>query len=205
MNAVDLSLCKSVMDYSQYFALVKQLAEQNQTSGLEQSAQRIQATRLNAQRMKRLTTTLELLPEIKMELSQTRNQWKWFILSEAWCGDGAQNIPVIAKIASFLPNVSLQILLRDENPEIMDAYLTNGSRSIPKLICLDDKNREVGTWGPRPQAIQQKVLELKKQNPTISHDDFLLQLHSWYAQDKGISLQQEIISLLKKWQNGSNG
>lgn len=123
-------------------------------------------------------------------------------MAETWCGDGAQNIPIIAKIAATSPNIKLTILFRDENPDIMNAYLTNGSKSIPKLICKDAQTKQdIGTWGPRPSDIQQMVLQFKSENPTASHEEFVKNLHLWYAKDKGVSIQKDFATLLPQWIN----
>ena len=58
-----------------------------------------------------------------------------------------------------MPGLELRIVLRDEHPEVMDRYLTNGSRSIPIVIALDEEFRELGHWGPRPRELQAWVME----------------------------------------------
>jgi hypothetical protein len=122
----------------------------------------------------------------------------WVMIVESWCGDAAQNLPIIAKLASLNPYIELMIILRDENPDIMDLHLTNGSRSIPKLIILDPVFKSLlKEWGPRPAAIQKMVKEYKLANPEVTHDEFVKNLHLWYAKDKGLSLEQDLLSLLE--------
>lgn len=191
---------KNPHSYDEYKKLVTEYAEKMTTSGVEQSPERIEATKLNAQRIKRIDKQTEISSEIKKALAAINQNWTWLILSESWCGDGAQNIPVIANIAALSENIKLKIIFRDENPEIMDAFLTNGSRSIPKLICINSENQNViGTWGPRPAKIQQMVKEYKAQYPNNSHDEFVKNLHLWYAKDKGESLQKDFVLVLKQW------
>jgi hypothetical protein len=124
----------------------------------------------------------------------------WVVLAESWCADAAQNLPVFAKIAEGNPNVKLRILLRDENPEIMNQYLTNGSKSIPKLICLDENLNELGTWGPRPKFLQDWLYE-NKTNPKMEMSELKEQFQIWYTKDKGQTLQKEMILLMKAWEN----
>lgn len=150
--------------------------------------------------MKRLDKQIEVSPAVAEALKKNDSKWIWILIAESWCGDGAQNAPVIAKIAEASANIDLKVILRDDNPEIMDAFLTGGSRSIPKLICVNSETQEViGNWGPRPHKIQQMVKEYKTQHPNASHDEFVKNLHLWYAKDKGESLQNDFAQLITRW------
>jgi hypothetical protein len=103
-----------------------------------------------------------------------------------------ENIPIIMKLAAENPLIQVHFLLRDENLHLMDQYLTNGGRSIPKLIALDTNTlEELFNWGPRPAAAQDLFLELKSQGL-----DYAEPIHAWYAKDKGQHAQKEIIDLL---------
>lgn len=197
---VDITKAKNAYPYEEYKALVIQLSENSQTTGTDPLPERIEATKMNAQRMKRIDKQFVPDEELKKLIENNKEEWIWLVLAESWCGDGAQNIPVIAKIAAISPNIKLKILLRDENPEIMDTYLTNGSRSIPKLICINaETHNEIGVWGSRPKTIQEMVKEYKTQNPDATHDEFVKNLHLWYAKDKGEALSKEFFNLLKEW------
>lgn len=197
---LNFSEIRNAYSYADYKNLVIAHAEKASTSGDEQLPERIEATKLNAQRMKRIDKQVELSKEIKDILENINIKWTWIVLVESWCGDGAQNLPVIAKIAEYSPNIELKIILRDENLGIMDAYLTNGSRSMPKLIAINSETKEeVGIWGPRPVKIQQMVKEYKAQNPESSHDEFVKNLHLWYAKDKGEAMQSDLLQLLSQW------
>lgn len=191
----------NMFTYNEYKNLVMECAEKRTTTGIEQSSERIEATKINAQRMKRIYKQVQLHDKIKALVNNNHLKLGWIVLAESWCGDGAQNIPIIAKIASLSPdNIELKIILRDENPELMDAYLTNGSRSIPKLICISSESgEEIGTWGPRPAKIQKMVKEYKAQYPNSSHDAFVRHLHLWYAKDNGEALQYDFEQLLAEW------
>src|ERR1051326_1487788 len=118
-----MSLTRS-FTYSSYRDLVAELAAKNSTTG-EPTPERIEATKLNAVRMKRIEKQVIVRKDLEELVKKIRSKWQWIVLAEAWCGDGAQNIPVIAKIASLNPNIELGIVLRDENPELMDRHLTN--------------------------------------------------------------------------------
>lgn len=188
--------------YNEYRKLVLDLAEKNETTGPEQSTERIHATKINAQRIRRIDKTIILNEELTFLIRSINRKWRWTVLVESWCGDGAQNVPIIAKIASLNENIELTFLLRDENLNIMDQYLTNGSRSIPILICTDiSSGIIIGTWGPRPAQIAEMVKIFKEEKPTVPHDEFVQHLHLWYAKDKGLSLQQDLISKIHLWKN----
>jgi len=85
----------------------------------------------------------------------------WMVLTEPWCGDSAFLLPVIAEAAQLTDNVTLRILLRDDNLDVMDQYLTDGSRSIPKMAAFSDDGEELFTWGPRPEGASQKFAALR--------------------------------------------
>jgi hypothetical protein len=178
--------------------MVIKYAEEYTTSG-EQLKERIAATLINAQRMKRIDKQCIINYNLHTLTSQINKKQKWLLISETWCGDSAQCVPVIAKIAELNENIKLEIIFRDEHLDVIDSFLTNGSRSIPKLISIDEETESVNfIWGPRPQAIQKKVLELKNSNNEITHDELVKNIHLWYAQDKTKSIQSEFIELLKK-------
>ncbi len=190
------------MPYAQYRNLIANLLENNQTTGPHQSASLIAYSRLNVHRMQRLEKTTELTEEILTALQTLSRKLIWLVLTEGWCGDASQNLPLIAMTAAASSGkIELKLLLRDENLEIMDAYLTNGGRSIPKLICLDAETlEELGTWGPRPAIIQARVMAHKANPQGISHEQLIETVHAWYAKDKTRQLQQEIAERLVEWQ-----
>lgn len=189
---------EKAMNYEQYLQLTEQLLQENRTTGDNHSPAMIEYTRLNDRRMKRLNKTV-VLDQLVMDRLNTLNKpWIWLILTEAWCGDAAQNIPVLAKMAEQNENIELKLILRDENPEVMDAYLTEGGRSIPKMICLTPELEEIGTWGPRPEPVQQMVRDFKKEENS-DYKVFLEKVQLWYARDKTMTMQAEMIPLLDEW------
>ena len=122
------------MDYDSYQHLMDTLVEQNKTTGNQQSESLINYTLLNQKRMTRLNKKVKLSEEQIKRIAAFDLPINWTVLTESWCGDAAQILPYINKIAKLNENITLTILLRDENLELMDQHLTNGSRSIPKLI-----------------------------------------------------------------------
>lgn len=184
--------------YTQYRELIDKLLAENKTTGTNHEPDLIEYTRLNMHRMLRMEKTVQLDDELVQVLLSVQTKMIWVVITEAWCGDAAQNLPGIVKMADASPLIDLKLILRDENLDVMDAYLTNGGRSIPKLIALDaDTLEEIGTWGPRPEQAQQLFLEMKKQE--LPFKEFAEKLHGWYAKDRSKALQNEFKVLLRKW------
>ena len=115
------------------------------------------------------------------------------VISEDWCGDAANTVPVLAGLAERVPGVEFRILPRDQYPTVMDRYLTNGSRSIPIAIGLDQNFRELGHWGPRPSELQAWVMANKD---TMPKDQRYAEARRWYARDKGHSTLREVLAAM---------
>lgn len=186
------------MSYNEYRELIDTLLAESKTTGTNHSEAMVEYTRMNAQRMRRVEKTTVLDDELVELMLSVQNKMTWVILTEAWCGDAAQTVPALVKIADASPLIEVKLLLRDENPELMDAYLTNGGRSIPKLIVLDAETmEEIGTWGPRPAPAQQLFMDLKAKE--VPYQEFVEQLHGWYGKDRSKALLQEFKQLIKSW------
>ncbi len=193
-KAIDLIKKYSYLEYQQY---VETLFKKNEATGTEQSQERLEATYLNIKRTSRLLKTAKINDQIKAELNSIKIKWKWILILEGWCGDGAQIAPYIYKTSSFSSNISLEIILRDENPEFMDNHLTNGTRSIPKLICFDNKkNLELVSWGPRPKEISLWVKSYKTAFPNGSSEEFKRNLHLFYHKNKGEAINNDLLDFI---------
>ena len=189
---------EKAMTFDEYDRLIDQVVAEGKTTGPNQSEELAQYTKLNQARMRRLFKTSELNESLLESVRNVKANWIWLILTEAWCGDAAQNIPTIEKIARENDRIKTLYLLRDENLELMDKYLTNGSRAIPKLICLDAETfEEIGTWGSRPQAAYDLFYSLKEQG--LEKTEIIEKIHRWYIEDNTQSLQTEFSGLLKTW------
>ncbi|WP_233897897.1 thioredoxin family protein [Tenacibaculum piscium] len=189
------SLAKGI-SYHEYRDLVKNLLEKGKSTGENQSEELLNYSVLNDKRMKRLDKTIKLTDEVLAKIKTVKAPQTWLVLSESWCGDAAQNLPVIHKMASENEQIQLKIVLRDENLALMDAFLTNGGRSIPKLIALDTNNEVIGTWGPRPEIATKMVADYKKEHGALDAE-FKESLQVWYNKNKGVNLQENLMSLLK--------
>ena len=191
------------MTYAEYIKLIDDLLLDGKTTGPIQSEAMFNYGKLNRQRTHRLEKTIVLSESLKQKARSVNRKMIWLIITEGWCGDAAQNIPAIEKIAAENPEkIETRYVLRDENLELMDAYLTNNARSIPKLIALDAETLEVlGTWGPRPQGAMNYFYEMKAQG--LEKPAMMEKIQRWYLQDKEQSIQIEFETLLENWTNES--
>lgn len=194
----------TIFNYTQYMNWIKVLVEENKASGDKQTPALISFTSLNLKRMQRLNKTIEIHNRILDVLVGLKQKQIWYVIAETWCGDCAQNLPIIGKIAEHSNGlIDLRIILRDENNEWMEKYPTNGSKSIPKLISFNTSGKDLFSWGARPEYAQQLLNKWKKNADNISWDDFEKELHLWYAKDKTQTIQNEFYELLSK-SNKSN-
>ncbi|MCC6372569.1 MAG: thioredoxin family protein [Bacteroidia bacterium] len=192
------SYLQQALNYSEYKQLIQTLFAQGKTTGHNQSAELIDYAKLNIQRMMRVEKTTQIGDSLKATLNKIKGNYIWLVITEGWCGDAAQNLPAFELIEKVCPKIELKLILRDDNPELIDRYLTNGSRSIPKLICFEKETlTELFVWGPRPQALQNKVVELVKEN--MPKEERGLFIQKWYNADKSASLQHEMHDLIEKF------
>lgn len=184
------------MSYSEYIDLVKEKVLLNSHTGPEPSESLNQYTVLNDTRMKRLEKTLKIPLEIEEKVKRVSTKQTWLVITESWCGDAAQTMPAMQKLASLNENINLKVILRDTHPSLMDAFLTHGTRSIPKLIALDeDQKKVVGTWGPRPSVASKMVLDYKTEHGKLT-PEFKKDLQVWYNKDKGQNTFYDLAKLL---------
>lgn len=186
------------MTFEEYIALIDRLLEEGKTTGADQSDPMVGYGKLNRQRMKRFDKTIKLNGLMIEQVRAVDRKMIWLILTEGWCGDAAQNVPVIEKIAAENPNIETCYILRDENLELMEKYLTNDARSIPKLIALDAETLEaLGSWGPRPQEAMLYSYEMREsgmESALIKEN-----IQRWYLKNKEQAIQGEFENLLKEW------
>lgn len=185
------------ISYADYRELVNELLSQKKTTGEDHSDAMLHYTKMNVQRMNRVDKTVTLNPDLLEGLKNLKKQYRFLVISEGWCGDAAQIVPVFNKVATAFPEkISLKFVLRDQNLPLIDAHLTNGGRAIPVLLVLDDAGQVLYKWGPRPKVLQSLLAAWKKE----STDMMLIaeQLHGWYAKDKTQSTQEELSALIQQ-------
>jgi hypothetical protein len=188
------------VSFSEYMSTLEKLVNSKGTSGPDQTEEKISATVINLQRMKRLIKEPLINDELHRKINSLSGKIKWLVITEAWCGDAAQNLPYIQQAANLnKKNIQLLLVFRDENPELMNCFMTHGTRSIPKLVCLNAETNEViCSWGPRPRLIQDRLEKYVMEHPQADKKEKMYQLHLNYFHDKGISLQTELIQLIEE-------
>ena len=190
------SLRKST-SYQEYRDLVRQLALDKATTGEAQTDALINYTMLNDRRMKRWDKTVKVSETVKEKISDFNKEVTWLVLTESWCGDAAHLIPVMNKLAALNDKIDFRVVLRDENEALMDQFLTNGGKSIPKLIMLDNATGEViDTFGPRPTAATKLVDDYKAEYGKLT-PEFKEDLQQWYNKDKGQSAIEDLVVLME--------
>ena len=183
--------------YSEYRKIIIDLLSLGKSSGNEQSDDLTQFSSLNETRMHRLDKTISISDNNIQQLNSLKNNYIWLVIAEGWCGDAAQIVPILNKMDLLAHTIEMKIVFRDENPELMNLFLTNGTKAIPKLIILDKKTLNVeANWGPRPKGALELITNYKeKQGKIDANAKTALQL--WYLHDKGISTQTEVTELMQ--------
>ncbi len=188
----------TAMEPSFFRDLLEQLVKEGRTTGDDQSEEMVAYTKLNLARTVRNEKTVKLLPELLEALAKAPKM-TWLVITEPWCGDSSQVLPVLVLMADAAPNIHIRVVLRDQHLDLMDHYLTHGGRSVPKLIATDLQGKELFNWGPRPQTAQDMVWANKElpEAQQLPKEEIYAKVHAWYAADKGVSIQKEILTLLK--------
>lgn len=195
-----MAITQEVIDngYTQasYLELFERLVEQEMTTGDNQSEAMVGYTKLNWQRLLRSQKTLKLPVDVQDDLKNLEGEYVLLVLTEPWCGDAANATPVFGVIDEQAPNVELRYILRDKHLGIMDEFLTNGTRSIPKAVILKKDSLDViGSWGPRPKKGFELLAEYK--SGSIEKEEFYKKLQRFYAKNKGEDTFREILEILK--------
>lgn len=195
-----LTIIKSALEksftYSEYRTFVSQLIKEGKSTGNDQSADLLHYSELNEVRMNRLEKTLKMDAEILAALQKINTKQTWLVIAEGWCGDVAQILPIIKLMSDSVDNIELKVVFRDENDTLMSEFLTNGAKSIPKLIILDEKLEIINHWGPRPEAAKNLILDYKAKHGIVD-EPAKIALQKWYLDDKGMTTMKEILAMLQ--------
>jgi hypothetical protein len=189
-----IEIPKKRYSYTDYKVLLESLLSEGKVTGDQQSESLLEYTKLNMHRLHRWEKTFSPNAVLAKRIAMIDKPMNWVIITEGWCGDAAQQVPVIEKLASLNPAITTHYVLRDDNPDFMNLFLTNGGKSIPVWICADENWEFQWKWGPRPNEAAQLLKQLKESGI----DDSLIkqELHGWYAKNKQVALQSEIEQLL---------
>ena len=184
--------------YLEYRKLMADLLKDGKSTAVEQTQERTHYSELNESRMRRLDKTMRITDENGAKLKALTKRYIWLVLSESWCGNAAQILPILHKMELESDGkIEMKLVLRDENETLMNHFLTHKGKAIPKLIVIDKETGSVvGDWGPRPQGAV-NLIEVYKAEFGSIYETVKANLQLWYLHDKGVSTQNEIILLLQ--------
>ncbi len=189
-------IAKSIL-FEDYLKAFEDVVETNIKLPEEKQIHNFKYYPLNLQRTQRILKQYIATDELLEAINTLDKPLHWLVITEPWCGDASQIVPVIANIAAASEGkIQLHLVYRDENLELIDQYLTNSGRAIPKLLQLDEEYNFLAHWGPRPVAAQQLVMSLKEQN--VEHDELATIVHKWYAENKAADISTELLALIKE-------
>ena len=199
LQTITPAVLTNTLTFDQYLQLMQDIVtEKIPRQGMYEADSTFRYTQSNLERTTLVMKEIVLNQKLYNSLSELQEEWIWLVLSEPWCGDASWGLTALYMIAQSTDNIDFRVLLRDEYPEIIAAYQTNGGNAIPKMVCLRKSDlKELGTWGPRPQVLQQMVLNYKQD----AHFDFkesVRKIHAWYLQDMTKTIQHEIIDFIKQ-------
>lgn len=184
------------LTYSEYKQLVETLLKEGKSTGFTQNEAYLNYSKLGFSRMKRWEKTSELTPNQLQSIQNVTQKQTWLVITEGWCGDAAPVIPIMQKIADANPLIDFKLILRDENDELMSEFLTNGGKSIPKLISFNLEDEQLlFTWGPRPKEAADLVAKEKAEFGKL-RDEFKIILQNWYNKDKGKNIAEDLVNCL---------
>ncbi|MBT8262442.1 MAG: thioredoxin family protein [Bacteroidia bacterium] len=184
------------IDYKTYKNVVSELAKKGLSTSPEQTEANSNFTKLNDARMRRLDKTIKVPDEIAEKFENFSGNHTWLVITESWCGDAAQSIPAMNRLAELSEGIDLRLIYRDTHPDLMDVFLTNGVRSIPKLIVFDNTTDQIlSEWGSRPSAATKLVNDYKAEHGVLT-PEFKQDLQVWYNKDKGQSILQDLAELI---------
>jgi len=184
------------MNWTTYTSKFKEILDGSYTESPYDKADFVEYVKLNNSRLNRWNKKLEIPEDVASIIAKIDTPQTWILIIEHWCGDAANMAPVINKIAESNENITLDIQLRDSEPFLIEQYLTNGGKSVPKLIVRDENGKDIFTWGPRPSQCQAMVMKNKDSEMTAQEKKHAIQL--WYNIDKGQSAFKEIAAEIEK-------
>ncbi len=183
------------MNFQSYLQYFESILDNPNPSAPYDNPDYFNYTKLNWSRMSRWLKHGVLSPEIKKVISDIQAPQEWIIITEPWCGDAAHIVPFLHMITQLNPLIKVDYELRDSEPFRINTYLTNGGKSIPKLIVRDETGKDLATWGPRPAACQAVYDKLKEEKADF--ETLKIELQKWYNKDEGRGTLTELSALLK--------
>lgn len=182
------------MDFDEYLSYFEDILSNPDAHEMYKDKEYYDYTKLNYTRMNRWLSKFEPSQEMKSIIDSIQEHQHWIVITEPWCGDAAHSVAQLYKIVKDNEIIDFEIQLRDSAPFLIDDYLTNGTKSIPKLIIRNEVGHDLFVWGARPQAATELLEKLKAENR--DKEEINTKIQQWYNQDAGAAIQQELIKKL---------
>jgi len=182
------------MDWNTYMGLFDDILEKRNTSAPYDKEAYLHYVKMNKARTDRWLKKNPIDEDTIAKIKAIDTPQKWILITEPWCGDAAHSTPIIQLLSELNPNITLEVVLRDSS-DMIDSYLTNGGKSIPKLVVRDENDQDLFNWGPRPADAQEIVLDMKSKDQPYEEVNKVIQ--AWYNKDKAVSTLSELGTLLE--------
>lgn len=185
---------EEAISFEEYFKRTEDVINKEESALTESEKNMFEYYKLGVQRMSRMLKVYKPNEEQLQRLKEKNFKGKFLVITEGWCGDAGQTVPAVSMF--FEGKNEVRIAYRDENPELIDQFLTNGTRSIPIVVILDENEEVIAHWGPRP-AYGIELLKKHKENPeTYSKQQFYNDIQVYYAKNRGVDVIDEILELI---------
>lgn len=184
------------MSFEEYMTLFEEILANENPIEPYNDAEYFNYTKLNLARSKRWLKRGKLNEETIAAVTSINKPQTWIVITEPWCGDASHLVPFIHLMAKENPLIQVMYELRDQEPNRINSYLTNGSKSIPKLIIKDKEGNDLSTWGPRPIKCQEYYMQTLEDKTDIEKAKEILQI--WYNQDQGVEIQKELTEIIQQ-------
>ena len=182
------------MDFKTYQLTFMEIMADTQPSFPYDNPDYLNYTRLNWARLQRWLKAGILDEELVNAIIRINEAQFWTVITEPWCGDAAHTLPFVHRLSELNALINVDYQLRDTPPFLINSYLTNGSKSIPKLVIKNNAGQLIGVWGPRPANCQRLYDQMLSDHVDIEQKKLALQ--QWYNADKGLSFQNELLALI---------
>jgi hypothetical protein len=139
--------------------------------------------------------------EIVGEAREIPGAWRLLVVAEDWCGDSANTVPHVARLADQVENLEVRVVRSGPGRGIMATHLTpDGRTATPTMVLLDEEGDEVGCLVEQPPELQEWWLG--EAVNIVDEQERFEQKYAWYAEDAGASTQAAVVELMRAASRG---
>lgn len=182
------------ISFDEYFKRTEEITNKNEADLTEEEAKMLEYYKLGVQRMSRMLKVYKPSEEQLQKLAEKNFKGKLLIITEGWCGDAGQTVPAVSLF--FEGKNEVRVIYRDENPDLIDQFLTDGTRSIPIVVILNENDEVIAHWGPRPAYGIELLKKYKADPENYTKDQFYNDIQVYYAKNRGKDAIDEILEKL---------